>query len=114
MSTAIATLTENNIRKYNYCTLECSDLSTCRELSLKLEREKTILEFSRLQGRKNKNVLSICLASWRNTPSFSAHEENKTQITCRKKKSDNQKWDFSEPSSLAFLSSLLKAPIRDL
>ena len=44
-----------------------SELSTCTKLSLKLEREKTVLEFSRLQERNNKYVLSIRLASWRNT-----------------------------------------------
>ena len=33
--------TAKNNSKYNNCTLECIELSTCTELLLKLEREKT-------------------------------------------------------------------------
>ena len=46
--------TTKNNSKYNNCTLECIELGTCTELSLKLEREKIFLEFSGLQGRNNR------------------------------------------------------------
>ena len=35
------TAKEKNNDKYNNCTLECIELSTCTKLSLKLQREKT-------------------------------------------------------------------------
>ena len=39
--TAILTTVAKNSSKYNNCTLECIKLSTYKELSLKLKREKT-------------------------------------------------------------------------
>ena len=47
-----------------------SDLSTCTKFSLKLQCEKTFSELSGLRGPNSKNLLSICLASWWNVPSF--------------------------------------------
>ena len=57
------TPTAKNDSKYNNYTLECIELSTCTELSLKIEREKTVLELSRLRGR-NKQKLSQYLFSF--------------------------------------------------
>ena len=37
------TMTAKNNSKYNNCTLECIELSTCTELSLKLKREKIFI-----------------------------------------------------------------------
>ena len=39
--TASPTTTAKNHNKYNNCMLECIELGTCTELSLKLERKKT-------------------------------------------------------------------------
>ena len=39
--TATPTPTAKNNSKYNNCTLECIELGTCTELSLKFELEKT-------------------------------------------------------------------------
>ena len=36
--------TAKNNSNYNNCTLECTELSTCTELSLKLQREKTFFK----------------------------------------------------------------------
>ena len=111
MATPKATAKNNS--KDNNCTLECNRPSSCTELLLKFEHKKYFLEFSGLQERNNKSVLSTCLASWRNIPSFSAHKiqgrENKTLIS-RTKKSASKKCDFSEPWSMAFPSSLLRVP----
>ena len=109
---ATPTTAVKNNSKYNNCTLECIGLSTCMELLLKLEREKTFFRVLGLQGRNNKNVLSICLASWKNIPLFFAFKiqgvQHRTLMTRPKKKSANHNCVFSELSPLAFLSSLLK------
>ena len=52
-TTATAMPKAKNNSKYSNYKLECIGLSTCTRLSLKLEREKTFLEFSELQGRNN-------------------------------------------------------------
>ena len=44
-----ATPTAKNNSKYNDCTLECIELSSCTELPLQLEREKP---FFRVVGTK--------------------------------------------------------------
>ena len=46
-------MTKKN-NKLNKCTLECIELS-CMELSLKLEGEKTFVEFLGLQGPNKKH-----------------------------------------------------------
>ena len=103
MRKATATRTVKNNSKYYNCTLKSIELTTCTKISLKLERKET---FFRVLG-----TLSISLVFF---PSFSAHKiqgwENKILMTHTKEKSANQKCDFSEPSSLAFPSSLLKVP----
>ena len=97
MRTAMPTTTAKNSSKYDDCTLECRNLAPAR-------------------GRNSKNFLGICLASWRNIPSFfysqSLKQRNKTLMTSTMNKRVNQKCDFSEPSSFAFPSSLLKVPIH--
>ena len=106
---ATPTTTAKNNSKYNNCTLEYIELSTCTKLSLKLEREtRPFLKLSGLQER-------TCLALWRNILSFSPHrvqgEENKIPMARTKKKRANQKCDFSEPSSFTFSFSLLKVQV---
>ena len=52
-------------------------------------RKDLFLKFSKLQGHNNKNILSTCLALWRNIQLFSIHkvygEANKTLMTRTKK-----------------------------
>ena len=44
MRTVTPTTKAKNNSKYNSCTSECIELSTCTELSLKLKREKTFFK----------------------------------------------------------------------
>ena len=60
MRTATPTPMEKNNSKYNNCTLEWIELSTCTELSLKLEHEKSCQDY---EDVISKTFLSICLAS---------------------------------------------------
>ena len=106
--------------KYNNCTLKCIELGTCTELLLKITTWKDLcLEFSGLQGRNCKNFLIICLASWRNIPSFSVlftkfKAKKQDPNDQHRDKRATQKCDFSEPSSFAFPSSLLKVLILNI
>ena len=54
MRTATPTPTAKNNSKYNNCTLECIELGTCTELSLKFFGP--FLELSRLRGRNKQKL----------------------------------------------------------
>ena len=55
-TTVLMPMTKNS--KNNNCTLECIELSTCMELSLKLECEKNFFRVVKTTGTGNKQKLS--------------------------------------------------------
>ena len=100
--------TAKNNSKCNNCTLECIVLSTCTELSLKLEREKIF--FFYFWG------LKVLIAKWRfmekHSISFVSQNSRPTKQNPKKKETKNKTASqklvfFSELSSFAFPSSLL-------
>mgnify|MGYP001792981607 CR=1 FL=1 len=84
MVTPTTTTTAKNNSKYNNCTSECIELSTCTELSPKLGREKTFLWLSRLRER-NRKKLSQYLLSFNHFLFTNLRQKNKTLMTHTKK-----------------------------